>query len=202
MFTDTVGGNPVNANAINDAGEVVGQALFSNQFFHAYLRRKGVATDLGTLPGDCFSEAFAINDRGQVVGQSLSCDFLSGSVFLWDSGSMIDLHAFVPPGSGIQLAEAQAINARGEIAGDLLPPGCTDDTQCGHAFVLILCDDHSNEEGCQEGDEGTATAIQNSPARTNVPTRMIDSGLTPKEIGARIRTRFGRSRGFSRVPPK
>src|SRR5215471_2932324 len=147
LFTDTVGGNPVSANAINDAGEVVGQALFSNQFFHAYVRRKnGVATDLGTLPGDCFSEAFANNARGQVVGQSFSCDFSSGSVFLWENGSMIDLDTFVPPGSGLKLAEAQAINDRGEIAGDLLPAGCTDDTQCGHAFVLIHCDDdHSHD---------------------------------------------------------
>ena len=61
LFTDTTGGNPITANALNDAGEVVGLAVFSNQFLHAYLWRNGVATDLGALPGDCFSQAFAIN---------------------------------------------------------------------------------------------------------------------------------------------
>jgi len=207
LFTDTVGGNPVSANAINDAGEVVGQALFSNQFFHAYVRRKnGVATDLGTLPGDCFSEAFANNARGQVVGQSFSCDFSSGSVFLWENGSMIDLDTFVPPGSGLQLAEAQAINDRGEIAGDLIPPSCTggQDTQCGHAFVLIPCDgDQSGEEGCEDDAENAANGVHNRPAVVNPgPTSVTGSGLTPREIADRIRTRFGRHRGFGAWPQK
>lgn len=178
LFTDTVGGNPISANAINDAGEVVGQAVFSNQFFHAYLWRNGVATDLGTLPGDCFSEAVAINARGQVVGQSLSCDFLTsgrGSVFLWENGSIIDLNEFVPLGSGVQLAEAVAINDRGVIGGLDLPPSCTgvpvgNDTECGHAFLLIPCDEnHPDVEGCdydpvEVTTEAPVRSAQNAPA--------------------------------------
>ena len=169
LFADTVEGNPVSANAINDVGEVVGQAIFSNQFLHAYRWRNGVATDLGTLPGDCFSEADAINARGQVVGQSLSCDFFTsgkGSVFLWENGSMIDLNAFVPPGSGVQLAEGFAINDRGEIGGLDLPPSCTgvsvgNDAQCGHGYVLIPCDEeHPNIEGCDYDPLDPAPAAQ------------------------------------------
>src|SRR6516165_7487100 len=74
LNTGTSGGNPLTANAINDTGEVVGGALFAGQSIpHAYIWKNGVATDLGTVNGDCFSEAFAINSRSQVVGQSFSC---------------------------------------------------------------------------------------------------------------------------------
>jgi probable HAF family extracellular repeat protein len=87
------------ANAINNAGEIVGGGIFLNRIFDAYHWRNTVATDLGTLPGDCFSQAFAINSRGQVVGKSKACDSSTRS-FLWEDGSTIDLNAFVPPGSG------------------------------------------------------------------------------------------------------
>ena len=60
LFTTSIGGNPLTANAINDAGEIVGFAAFPNGAFDAYLWKGGVATDLGTLAGDCFSEAVAL----------------------------------------------------------------------------------------------------------------------------------------------
>jgi probable HAF family extracellular repeat protein len=206
LSTETIGGNPVSANAINDAGEVVGQAIFSNQFLHAYRWRNGVATDLGTLPGDCFSEADAINARGQVVGQSLSCDFFTsgkGSVFLWENGSMIDLNAFVPPGSGVQLAEGFAINDRGEIGGLDLPPSCTgvpvgNDAQCGHAYVMIPCDgDQADAEGCQDVPGSTNAAAQSNPAPvTQTSTSVIQGRLTPEMLAA-FRAQFAcRHRGF------
>lgn len=202
-LTAQSGGTIVTANAINDAGEIVGAAAFStNRPFDAYLWRHGVATDLGTLPGDCFSQAFAINAQGQVVGQSIACDFSTRS-FLWDNGNIIDLNTFVPPGSGLQLVETVAINDRGEIAGDLVPPSCTgnpqgQDTQCGHAYVLIPCDDeHSDEGGC-EGEVGnTIEAMQNSHTPINHGSaNMMGSSVTPREIATRIQARFGRSRGF------
>jgi probable HAF family extracellular repeat protein len=198
LFTDAIGGSPVLADTLNDAGEIVGQALFSNQFLHAYLWRKGVATDLGTVDGDACSWAHAINSRSQVVGQSFACDGSIVHTFLWENGSMVDLNTLIPPNSNLQLIETLAINDRGVIAGDGLPPGCPYDGQCGHAYVLIPCDlDHLEQAGCEEqGDDATA-AMQSSPAPIGqVPGPSIDVGLTPREIAARMRARFGWSRGF------
>src|SRR6185437_15037944 len=56
-------GKVITANAINDAGQVVGGGDFSNvggSPFSAVLWSKGAVINLGTLPGDCFSEAYAI----------------------------------------------------------------------------------------------------------------------------------------------
>jgi len=181
-LTAQSGGVIATANAINDAGEVVGAANFPNQpFAHAYIWRNGVATDLGILPGHCFSQASAINSRGQVVGQSISCDG-SGSVFLWEKGSMIDLDTFVPPNSGLLLAETIGINDRGEIGGDLLPPGCTQDVLCGHAYVLIPVGENDTE--------GITAASQGKSARVNQNhTTVTPDSQAAKEMMARILAR-------------
>jgi probable HAF family extracellular repeat protein len=193
LFTSTIGGNPITANALNDAGEIIGGGAFPNRPFDAYLWRNGVATDLGTLSGDCFSEAIAMNSRGQVAGYSVACDFSIQRSFLWENGSMVDLNTLIPPNSDLQLVETIAINDRGEIAGDGVPSGCVGgDAPCGRAYVLIPCNG-SDEEGCQGRVEATAP-ISQSPA--------MDTSLAPREIAARIRTRFGWNRGFGAWPRK
>jgi probable HAF family extracellular repeat protein len=97
LFTTTIGGSPITANQLNESGEIVGYADFPNRPHHAYLWKNGVATDLGTLNGDCFSEAVALNSGGQVVGSSIACDFTSSRSFLWENGSMVDLNTLIPP---------------------------------------------------------------------------------------------------------
>jgi probable HAF family extracellular repeat protein len=210
LFTTSIGGNPLTANAINDAGEIVGTAFFPNQQVpHAYLWKNGVAKDLGTVNGDCFSEAFAINSRGQVVGQSFSCVTQLVRTFLWDNGTMIDLNVFVPPGSGLELVEAIAINDRGEIAGDLLPPSCTGNPQgqdvlCGHAYVLVPCDeDEMDSKGCRSDGEAERNAMSQSNTAPmsrsqNTATEVI---LTPSEMKYRVRAFLtSRNRRFRRFP--
>jgi probable HAF family extracellular repeat protein len=195
-LTQQSGGVIVTANAINDTGEIVGLECLPSGLCDAYLWKNGVTIDLGTLPGDCFSQAFAINAKGQVVGQSFSCDGF-GRTFLWESGSMIDLNVFVLPDS-VQLAEVLAINDRGEIFGDDLPGDCTgnpqgDDTQCGHAFVLVPCEkEHSDDNGC-DAENATAAAIQKNPSVANkILSSQAEVGLNPREIESRIRATFPR----------
>lgn len=199
LFTETTGGTPLSAADINDAGEVVGGALFPNRILHAFLWRDGMATDLGTVDRDGCSWAGAINSHSQVVGQSFACDGSSLHAFLWESGSMIDLNNLIPSGSKMQLVDPVSINDRGEIAGIGLPPGCTlamGDAACGHAFVLIPCDDNQpDEQGCEGERETTTAAIQDSSVPVNQSlARVIGAGLTPREVASRMRRRFGQNR--------
>ena len=188
LFTDTVGGNPITANAINDAGEIIGGGAFPNRVFDAYVWRNGVATDLGALDGDCFSEAVAINSAGQIVGYSVSCDFSKQRSFLWENGSMVDLNTLIPPNSDLQLVETIAINDRGEIAGDGVPSGCGGDATCGRAYVLIPCGgDHAEPAGCN------ADVSQNSAASINQgPTAVTPGSPAASEMMARVRARLSR----------
>lgn len=195
----TLGGTISSANWLNDAGEIVGFATTSgDQLIHASVWRHGVITDLGTLAGDCFSVALAINSKGQIVGQSFSCDFSTARAVIWDEGGPLDLNNLVNPGSCLQLTEPKIINDAGEmVLVGLLPNGNV------HSVVLIPCErDHSGETGCEEGVEDT-TAIQYGPAPTNrSPIGVIGSGLTAREIAARMGARFGRNHGLVGWPRK
>ena len=175
LFTTTIGGSPITANQINESGEIVGAAAFPNRPFDAYLWKNGVATDLGTLNGDCFSEAVALNSGGQVVGYSVACDFSSQRSFLWENGSMVDLNTLIPPNSGLELVETIAINDHGEIAGDADHPGCgISDALCGHAYVLIPNGD------CDSDCEGRIAASQNIPAQYPASTKLgSESPVSP-----------------------
>ena len=55
------------ANAINAAGQVVGEAATADGATHAFLYTDGKMKDLGTLHGGN-SRAYGINAAGQVVG--------------------------------------------------------------------------------------------------------------------------------------
>jgi probable HAF family extracellular repeat protein len=203
LNTESVGGSPVTANALNDAGDIVGTATFPGRpITDAYLWRNGVATDLGTVGDDCYSEGFAINARAQVVGQSLPCPTNSIRTFLWENGSIIDLNALGSP-KILRLIEAFAINDQGEIGGIGVPPGCSDfaDDACGHAFVLVPI--------CADGTEGCADA----PLDPDVVAQSRASGAMPKRITAQeleaLKSRIaqlqsrmtGRNHAFGFLPP-
>ena len=197
----TLGGTFSTPLWLNDAGEVVGLATTpGDPTFHASQWTNGAITDLGTLDGDCSSVALALNSEGQIVGQSVSCDFSTVRAVVWDKKGPHDLNNLVNPGSGLQLTEPKMINDVGQIVAlGLLPNGDL------HSVVLIPCDrNHSGVQECtKDDDEGSTTAIQNRPAPVNHnPANAMGIAMTPKEIAARLRARYGGSRGFGARPPR
>jgi probable HAF family extracellular repeat protein len=160
----TFGGATGSAWWINDAGEIAGYAdLPTNPtgcsgltcVHHAFLWRRGVKTDLGTVGNDLCSRAFSINLYGHLVGESASvCGSNNTRAALWRDGVAYDLNALIPPSSDLTLQTAWDINDRDEIAGDaVLSTG--EET----AFLLIPCDG-DDPGGCTNPIESTAMVIE------------------------------------------
>jgi probable HAF family extracellular repeat protein len=188
----TLGGNCGTATGINDADDVVGRADVSGlcgtlapssatNASHAFLWKPGMKKlrDIGTVNGDTNSYADAINNSGQVVGQSATEDAGIYQAFLWENGGpMVDLNALIAPNSSLYLNKASAINDRGEIAGIGTPPECSDGfPSCGHAFVLIPCDEnHAGIEGCDYSMVEGSAAVSQTGSGTRNPS---SQGVTP-----------------------
>jgi probable HAF family extracellular repeat protein len=141
----TFGGNYGSANALNDAGEVAGVAATVDGV-HAFFWKDSVKTDLGTVDGDTCSTGHFMNAKGQVVGASGDCGgVFEKHGFVWQRGGrMIDLNAFVPPGSALTVTDGETINDSGEIAGSgRLANGAF------HAVVLVPCAGEPTDPGCR-----------------------------------------------------
>jgi probable HAF family extracellular repeat protein len=111
------------ANAINDAGQVVGRSdviADNHNFFHAFFIDTRPANptmrDLGTLGGSN-STATAVNNAGIIVGNSLLAGDSAGHAFIYQNGAMSDLNTLTPAGSGWVLENATSINNFGQIVG-------------------------------------------------------------------------------------
>ena len=98
---------------INNRGQVVGVSTTSTGV-HAVLWENGTITDLGTLPGDDYSEARGINERGQIMGLSGmwtdDCGAGECNAVLWENGTITDLGMPIT-----YFAEHYGINNRGQI---------------------------------------------------------------------------------------
>ncbi len=168
----TLGGSTGNAIAINDAGEVAAEAdLPGDQTHDAFLWKNGVVTDLGNLGVTSFPHA--ISPTGQVVGSSrIDATPGNGRAFLWENGGpMVDLNTLIPANSSLTLVFAETINERGEIGGTGVPTGCqpADVATCGHAFLLIPCDDKHPGE-CEDYSMIEIATPQTSPPSGGVPS--------------------------------
>ena len=113
--------------SVNNQGTVVGGAqtgvpdptcFFGCDAVHPFQWKKGVLTDLGTLPGGLNSVAFWVNDHGLVMGFSENgvIDPVFGAVqqiaVVWKDGQIISLGTL---GGGISFGNA--MNNQGEVAG-------------------------------------------------------------------------------------
>jgi probable HAF family extracellular repeat protein len=170
------------ANAIDDAGEVVGWASTVNSVF-GFLWKHGALINLGSVNGDSCSVANGVNLSGQVVGESspqCSFAFPDDRAVLWENGGQgIDLNTLIPSGSGMDLTVAKSINDRGEIDGD----GYFANGD-GHAFLLIPCDEnHPNITGCDYSLVDAAAlrqSEQTAPAQAAIanPAKLFLRGAT------------------------
>ena len=121
----TLGGTFSQAYGINNKGTVVGFATVAGDVaLHAFVWRKGVMTDLGTLaPTDTVpaSGAYSINDNDEVVGfsetsvpdpQNTCGDSLVCVPVIWRDGTVNAL-----PTLGGTDGSASSINNRGQVVG-------------------------------------------------------------------------------------
>jgi probable HAF family extracellular repeat protein len=147
----TLGGSTATATSINDAGQVVGFSLMTNNSgTRAFLYSGGKMTDIGSLGGPGYgSSASGINNAGQVVGQS-EVKGTNGTLpqehaFLFINGQMTDLNSLLPANSGWILDNASAINNKGQIVGSMHKAGgpetpflLTPTTQAPEPSSLVL----------------------------------------------------------------
>lgn len=129
-FLPTLGGNSGFAYAINDRGQVAGNANASSGIRHAYRWSPTTGIeDIGLFPGGfspAFTTATAINDSGTVVGWG-SNENGDGHGFVWTRKTgLIDLGTL-----GGTYSIAQGINAAGQVIGASSLPGNVH----AHAFI-------------------------------------------------------------------
>jgi probable HAF family extracellular repeat protein len=130
------GGSTSVGLGINADGQVTGFSDGPGSGFHAFVTQGSTMIDLGTLGGGTTSFGLGLNGQGHVVGRSS----IAGGAFrgfLWtpakdgNPAAMTDLNAFLAPGSGWVLTDAQAIDENGIVVGLGLLNGQS------HAYRLI-----------------------------------------------------------------
>lgn len=130
----TLGGPDSVAYAINDRGQVMGQALTAALAVHPFFWDDGKMTDIGTF-GGTNSFPTVLNNRGQVSGSLNLPGDVSFHPFLWDRGKLTDLGTF-----GGHSGQATWMNDAGEVVGEAQTPipctGC-EEPQVYHEFVWM-----------------------------------------------------------------
>ena len=108
-----LGGKYSVAHAINDSGQIVGDALTAAGDRHGFLWQHGKMQDIGTLDKGNTVVACGINSRGQIVGAANVVPNGKNHAFLWEQGTMRDL-GLLPGGT---YSYGYALNESGEVVG-------------------------------------------------------------------------------------
>lgn len=113
--TTILGTNYSEATNINNRGDITGQMIGDDGFFHGFLLSGGVLTTLD-FPGASDTFALGINDSGLVVGYwdliDADGNVLANHGFTWKDGAFAQ---FDFPGAGV--TAIFGINARGDLVG-------------------------------------------------------------------------------------
>ena len=120
----TLGGSHAEAWGFNAPGQVVGSSFTSNGQIHAFVTDPsptndpsgGGLHDLGTL-GGTDSWGWAVSDQGLVVGGALDTNAIEKAFRCSYGGTPQNLNDLIASSANWTLAEARAINAKGQIAG-------------------------------------------------------------------------------------
>jgi len=145
----TLGGQESQANAVNDYGQVAGEAMTSFGVYRAFAYASGVMYDLGTLGGD-YSSATGINNQGQIVGESTT-SFNVTRAFSFANGVMYDLGTL-----GGDYSTAAAINNHGLIVGTAAT------SSYGNRAFAFTTDGVMHDLGTLGGAYSTATAVSDN----------------------------------------
>ena len=109
----TLGGPYSEAFGINDAGQIVGEALNASGQRRAFLYENSVMTDLGAKTGGSYSRAYGVNQHGDVAGEFAVGG--KGHAFFYDyaASTVTDLGTL----AGGTVTYGLAVNDAGKVAG-------------------------------------------------------------------------------------
>jgi len=117
----TFGGPESVAHGVSESGYIAGAAQRADGSWHAFQYYPGgIFLDLGTL-GGVESVGYDVDSTGKVVGEAQTP--FGPHAFLWTGSAMYDLNLFVADLQGLELTDARAMNASGQIAGNAIGPG-------------------------------------------------------------------------------
>lgn len=168
------------AAAENDHGDIAGQSCDRVTCYAVLWRKRGGQWERTNLnPAAQVAIAVSINASEQVVGIFFHADGSTSALFAEGASSAVDLNTLIPPGSGLQLTEADEINDLGEISAE-----GPDANGNNHVVVLIPCDNnHPDLESCDYSMVDASTVPQVEPSRRiGWP-----ANLGPMILGRRVR---------------